>query len=213
MESKTINLWDEMMKNPNKSFKRYKDKEEKFIKENISKGDTVLDLGCGTGRTIKIIAPLCKEVIGIDNDEEAVERGQDNIKELNNSKLILEDAEETNFSDNYFDKIFIGLTFVNFGDTKTKILSEIKRILKKDGKLIFSVYNENSLNARLENYEKYDKGNYKVDEKGNLEFTYGAVSEQFTKEQITEILEQAGFEILDIDKEDIFYLIKAKIKS
>jgi ubiquinone/menaquinone biosynthesis C-methylase UbiE len=60
MKSKTISLWDAIIKNPPESFKEYFDEEKKFIEKNILKDDIVLDLGCGTGRTVKIISKICK---------------------------------------------------------------------------------------------------------------------------------------------------------
>lgn len=210
MKSETINVWNAMVQNPPDSFKKYFDEEKKFIENNILKDDTVLDLGCGTGRTIKIISKISKKVIGIDNDKDAVNTGKKNIKELKNAELILEDAEKMHFENNSFDIVFIGLSFVNFGKTKYKILEEIKRILKDNGKLIFSVYNENALDERLKTYKKFDKRDLEISKEGTIKFDSEAISEQFSKEEIRAILKKAGFQILEIKKGEIFYLIKAK---
>ncbi len=209
MQSKTISLWDKIVENAPEDFKDYFEKEEKFIKEYVSKKDIVLDLGCGTGRTINIMSPFCKEIIGIDNDEFAVEKGNKNIDKLKNAKIIFADAEKTPFPNNKFDVIFSGLTFVNFGKTKFGILQEIKRTLKKNGKFIFSVYNENSLNERLEMYKKYEPRKIVIDEKGNVSFGSEAVSEKFSREEIIKILEDSKFKVGRIAKGRIFYLIEA----
>ena len=209
MESKTINLWDKMVENASEGLKEYFIEEEKFLKENICRQDFVLDLGCGAGRTIKIISPICKEVMGIDNDKEAVINGNKNLAYLRNAKIILSDAKKIPFRNESFDKVFIGLTFVNFGETKFKILEEIKRILKIDGDFIFSVYNENSLSERLRLYNKYEKRKIIIDNSGNVRFGDGAVSEKFSKEGIIRILEGAGFKVRRIIKGKIFYLIEA----
>jgi ubiquinone/menaquinone biosynthesis C-methylase UbiE len=133
MESKSIDMWDKMVEDASDGFKEYFEEEEKFLRDNINQSDEVLDLGCGTGRTLMVISPISKSVVGIDNDKNAVRSAKRNTNGLTNTKILLEDAEETSFKDNTFDVIFIGLTFVNFAETKTKILNEIKRILKKMG--------------------------------------------------------------------------------
>ena len=211
MESKTINTWNNVVKNASESYKEYFKEEEKFLRNNISKKDVVLDIGCGTGRTILTISSISKKVIGIDNDEDAVQRGKENIKDLKNTEIFLEDAEKTHFGDNAFDIIFIGLTFVNFGETKFKILNEINRILKDNGKLIFSVYNENALEERLKIYKRDDK-DLKIEKNGKVIFSFGqeTISEQFSEEEITQILNESGFKISEIKKGGIFYLIKAQ---
>ncbi len=208
MESKTISVWDRLVENASKSYKEYFEEEKKFLEDKISKSDVVLDLGCGTGRTIKIISPICKEIIGIDNDKNAVKNGKENIKDLSNAKILLEDAEKTSFKDKTFDVVFIGLTFVNFGDTKTKILNEIRRILKNRGRLIFSVYNENSVSERTKMYKESGVDDFSIDNEGNIKFGF-AISETFSKDRIIKILKKAGFKILDIKKGEIFYLIEA----
>jgi len=208
MESKTISAWDRLVENPSEGYKQDFIEEERFLKEKISKDDIVLDLGCGTGRTIKIIFPISKKVIGIDNDPDAISVGKENIKDLTNAEIHLEDAEKTQFNDDSFDVVFIGGTFVNFGDTKTKILKEIKRILKDNGKLIFTVYNEDSTEERSEMYKKLGIEDFVIDNEKNIRFEF-AISETFSKEKITKILENAGFEVESIKKGKVFYFIEA----
>lgn len=211
MKSETINTWNRLVKNAPNCLKEYFVEEEKFLKNNIFKKDVVLDIGCGTGRTILIISPISKKIIGIDNDRNAFEEGKNNIKTLDNAEIYLEDAEEMHFEDKTFDIVFIGLSFVNFGESKFKILKGIKRILKDSGKLIFSVYNEEALEERLNMYKREDK-NLKVDKEGKVTFSFGqeTISEQFSKEEISKILINNSFKISKIIKGGIFYLIKSK---
>ncbi|MDY3548981.1 class I SAM-dependent methyltransferase [Riemerella anatipestifer] len=60
---------------------RYKFIEHK-IKHNISKNDTILDLGCGIGTTTNILSKYGKEVIGVDFAEKNIEKcvSKKNIK-------------------------------------------------------------------------------------------------------------------------------------
>jgi len=212
MKSKTISEWEKLVKSPTKEYKEYFDYEYEYLKNNLSKNILALDIGCGDGRTIKKLAKYTKKFIGIDNDEIAVTDSKKFLGKISNTEIILEDAENTDFKDKTFDLIFTGLTFVNFNTSREKILKEIKRILNDEGKFIFSIYNEKALKFREKAYNKvnakYDIINIK---KSSVILKHGNVlSEQFTKEEIKEILDKNGFEIEEIREGKIYYIIKCK---
>lgn len=211
MKSKTIGDWMDIVNNPNKEFKEYFEAEENYLKSHVSKNMTALDIGCGNGRSMKPLAPFVKKFVGIDNDSNAVKAFMKNMKDVKNAEIFSDDAEKTHFKDQTFDVVFIGVTFCNFGNTKQRILSEIKRVLKDDGKFVFSVYGENALDVRKEMYDKINLG-YKVTDKakGTVLFADGGISEQFSKKDMEKILSEAGFEITDIVKGTFFYLITSK---
>ncbi len=214
MKSKTIQKWQKVLMNPPEEYVEFFKVEEDFLKKNIKKEDVVLDIGCGNGRVMKILSGISKKVYGIDNDESAVELCKDNLKGFENVEVSLQDAEKINFKDGFFDVVICSEVFVNFGKTKFKILSEIKRVLKENSFLILNVYNEKALEKRLKMYKEHGYPFIKsVDEEnGTVIFDGGVVSEQYSEEQITKILEDAGFEIQELIKTKIFYLIKAKKK-
>ncbi len=64
MKSKTITAWDDLVEHAPKSLKDYFDAEEKFLEENITKEDSILDVGCGTGRTVQIISKEHSFILG-----------------------------------------------------------------------------------------------------------------------------------------------------
>lgn len=67
-------------KNTNMAVKLYN-----YVKEFINKDDTVLDLYCGTGSIGIFIADKCKEVVGIEVNEDAIKDAKENAI-LNNTK-------------------------------------------------------------------------------------------------------------------------------
>lgn len=211
MKSKTIGEWEKLVKNPTKEYKEYFNYEYEYLKNNLSKKSIALDLGCGDGRTIKRLAKYTKKFIGIDNDNRAVSDSKEFLREIKNTEIILEDAENTKFKEKTFDIIFTGLTFVNFNTSREKILKEIKRILKDEGRFIFSIYNENALKFREKAYTKVGANYRVIDEKGTVLLEHGkAISEQFSKEDIKIILEKADFGIEEIKEGIIYYMIKCK---
>lgn len=212
MKSRTIYGWIKTTKNPPEGYKKAFDKEEEFLLENVPKDTIVLDVGCGFGRVIKLLAPQAKKIIGIDNDKKAIEDAKEYLKEFDNVEIFFEDAEKMHFEDKSFDVVLcVGATPVNFGETKKQIYSEIRRILKDKGLFLTSVYNEDALEDRLITYRNYYEGDFKIKKNGTVIFGE-FISEQFTEKKIREILDEAGFEILEIIKEGIFYIIKTEKK-
>lgn len=211
MKNPTIEQWEKVRENPTESYKKSFIFEKNFLIKDIPKNSILLDVGCGSGDCIKYLSQISKEIFGIDNDENAIKKCNNNLKSLKNVKIIFADADKIPFKNDFFDAILcMGTTFGNFSETKYKILSEIERVLKKKGIFIFSIYNENALKDRLIIYKKYwkeviDKGNGKI-------IINGVLSEQFSEQEIREILDKAGFIIDKIEKPGIFYLIKCKKK-
>jgi len=212
MNAKLINQWEKLKENPSETYKSFFIAEKKFLEDNIPESSIVLDIGCGSGEHLVFLSKTVKEVYGIDNDENAISRAKVNTTNLKNVKILLEDAEKMNFKNNYFDRVIcMGTTFGNFGSTQSKVLLEIRRILKNKGLFLFSIYNENALDERLWMYKKYCKS---VEVKDNgIVFIDKVISKQFFEEEIRKILGNNGFEIVEIVKRDIFYLIKAGVKK
>jgi len=209
MKSKTIRFWENVEENPPKSYKEFFEEERKFLLKHIPQNCILLDVGCGDGRNLGFFSSICKKVFGIDNDKYSIKKSKEIACTLKNVEVTLEDAEKTHFNDKTFDIIAIIGTFCNLGKTKQKVLLEMKRVLKDNGFLIITIYNENALKERLKIYNKYNFKKFVHKGNGTI-IINNIISEQFSKEQIGEILNTAGFKIIDIFKGSIFYLIKSK---
>jgi len=210
MENQPINYWEQTVEQANKDYQEYFDFEKEYLSKNLQPNQRVIDIGCGDGRSIMPIAAQAKEFIGIDHDPVAIKDALVNFENLEKATALQADATKLPLEKKSVDIAFIGLTFVNFGEDKEKALAEIKRVLKDGGKLIFSVFSENALNARKQMYDKYDVEYEVTDDKGTVYFPeQKVVSEQFSEEEIKRILDQAGFKITDFQKGNIFYMISA----
>ena len=133
---------------PDEEFERTEDvpitKEEvravQISKARLSPGQTVYDIGCGSG-SITVEAALQIESTGnvysVDFDSNAVELTKKNIEkfELTNVKVILGNAKEKISELPEADSIFIGGTG---GDTK-EIIELCKNKLKSGGRIVVGV--------------------------------------------------------------------------
>ncbi|MDQ3838604.1 MAG: class I SAM-dependent methyltransferase [Thermoproteota archaeon] len=115
--------------------------------QNISSGK-FLDVGCGRGELVLHLARLGRSAIGIDYSKSAIEICQDTlikekapVRRLGQFKL----ANVTNlpFKDETFDAVFMldVIEHLTKQDTE-KALSELKRVLKKGGRIIVHTNNK-----------------------------------------------------------------------
>lgn len=111
----------------------------------FTRGEFVLDVGCGDG----IVGEFIQQKTGIrpagmDISEEAVAKA----KAKGIDAKIASSEEKFPFNDNTFDKVFWGDNIEHLFDPTTTI-KEIRRVLKKDGRLILSCPNMGYLRYRL----------------------------------------------------------------
>lgn len=133
-----------------------KDLEEDFwiedYKDYLSSG-TCLDLGCGIGQFSKWFMGRGYEVVSSDISKIALEK----VKEFNSNIVNIDMREKLPFEDNNFDVVFANLSIHYFSDSDTKkLISEIRRILKKDGLFIGSVNGIQGLERIKETVQELD---------------------------------------------------------
>lgn len=107
----------------------------------------LLDIGCYNGIFLEIAQKYNYEIFGIEASSAAVNRSAPSIRE--NLKVGLAEEALKQFPDNFFDVITLFDVIEHLGNPG-RILSEANRKLKKDGLLVFSTPNLNSLMARLQ---------------------------------------------------------------
>ncbi len=101
---------------------------------NFDPDDSVLDVGTGTGIIAESIAPLVKEVIGLDISQDMLE--QSNWKD--NKYFIKRDIREPFFHDNVFDKVTARMVFHHIIEGIQDAMAECYRVLKYGGRMILS---------------------------------------------------------------------------
>ena len=101
---------------------------------DLNKDDLVLDVGTGTGVIAHALAPLVKEVIGLDISQDMLEHSNWE----GNKYFIKRDIRDPMFYDNVFDKVTARMVFHHIIDKTQEAMDECYRVLKKKGKMIFS---------------------------------------------------------------------------
>ena len=107
----------------------------------------MLDIGVGAGRTTGHFACLTKEYVGIDYSPSMIAAAQKKFQNYPKkiSLLTMDARNMTFFPDGYFDFVlfsYCGIDYVAHED-RLKILSEIRRLLRKGGFFSFSTHNLN----------------------------------------------------------------------
>lgn len=88
----------------------------------------VLDIGCGTGISTRQLKEYSFDVIGSDKDKDMIEIAIHNNPEI---QYVVAPADNLPFESEQFDIVTAFTAFHWFNDEES--LSEVKRILKKDG--------------------------------------------------------------------------------
>ena len=110
---------------------------------------SVLDVATGTGSLAIDLSKSAEKVVGIDLSSKMLDVAEKKRKNYNLSFLLM-DASCMKFNDEEFDLVTISLGLHDMPlDIRTLVLKEVKRVLKRDGKLYILEYDlpQNPLGA------------------------------------------------------------------
>ena len=138
-------------------------------------GGRVLELGCGPGRFVAMMAQLGYEIVGVDpvayDDWDRI-RAQLPVTLLNGIR-----AEQLPFSDSQFDHVTCLGALLYFEDPE-RALAEIRRVMKSGGRLIVRTVNRNNFYT-LATGRKLDPASRNI----------------YSEDELRTFLESAGFSI------------------
>ncbi|MBR3947871.1 MAG: class I SAM-dependent methyltransferase [Clostridia bacterium] len=119
--------------------KAYMDKwdGQDFIdKMELDKTKYVLEIGVGTGRLAVRVVPVCRHFTGIDISSETAKRAEENLKDLDNVKIICDDFLSAELHEK-FDVVYSSLTFMHI-EEKQRAVNKIFSLLENGGRFVLS---------------------------------------------------------------------------
>ena len=142
-----------------------------------AKNSDILDYGCGIGPSIKKVVKFGpKKITGIDISEVSIKKAKEEIKDTQvKIELSVDNCEKTKFNENKFDIVY-GLGILHHLDF-SKCLSEISRILKPNGSLIF--VEPLGTNPLINLYRKFTPNSRSIDEHPLTEKDFSILRENF----------------------------------
>lgn len=157
----------------------------------IKKGDTIIDLGSGAGNDAFIARKIVGadgKVIGVDFTETMIEKARENAEKLgfNNVEFRLGDIDDMPVTSNKAD-VVVSNCVLNLVPNKHKVFSEVYRVLKPGAHFSISdIVLQGPLPAKW---------------KEVAELYAGCVSGAIQKQEYLDIIQEAGFSNIDVQKE------------
>ena len=145
----------------------------------------LLDLGCGTGFLTSQLEAYSNHdiVIALDIALSMLQTMQKKMVGQNGISYVCADAEHLPFIDKSIDSVFSNLALQWCGNLGG-VFTDIKRVLKPDGQLVFSTFGPLTLHELKVAWATVDN--------------YNHVNTFYTKEQLHHFLNQSGFNNVDI---------------
>ena len=124
-------------------------------KMNCNSEDQVLEIGIGTGSSLKYY-PSDTKVVGIDISPDMLSLANQKIikGKIPNKNIAMMNGEELFFDDNTFDKV-VAMYVISVTHNPKKLISEMKRVCKEDGDIfIVNHFSCDTDNILIKTFEK-----------------------------------------------------------
>lgn len=163
-----------------------------IIKSKINKKDKTLEVGCGMGKLSIALLKEGYDLIGVDYSKELIIKIKKEMPEFKENFRFM-DGRDLKFKDKTFDALISPGVIEHFHEEdQNKMLSELHRVLKDDGKLVCIVPYLNLV--KKIKFNKLQKRYDKLRDNG-IEF-YQYV---YSKNEIKKVLKSNGFHVTQIN--------------
>lgn len=161
------------------------------LKKYINDHERVLDVGCGNGRLYEIFRD--KNIIyqGVDFSENLIQKA----RERYGNYFQVADTLSLPFSDQCFDSIWsiAVLHHIPTIELRERALSEIKRVLKPNGRVIMTCWNLYQLRFLKLLLKSFLSKDVFVPFKGKKRYYHA-----FTKRELRKLFKKAGFKVEEL---------------
>ncbi len=150
-----FNQWAEQGKGEEMEAHHISITEQTLALMDLKPGDRVLDLGCGTGWTSRMMAKAVADghkpgqVIGLDVADEMIRRARAASTDHENVMFVVGSAQQVPWEENFFDKVLSVESFYYYADQE-RALSELFRVMAPKGELyiLINLYRDNHYSLR-----------------------------------------------------------------
>ncbi len=185
-----------------------------FVKGNLSKTQSVLELGAGYGRIVRELAPHCGSIVGIDISKENVEAGREYLKDYANASMVVMDVHNMEFP-NHFDVILCMQNGLSAMRADSAVIHKILEILAPGGTAYFSSYSAKFWDFRLKWFEEQaSKGllgevDYDNTKNGVIICKDGFKAVTHSLEDLHKIGQETGYpyQVQEVDASSVFLII------
>lgn len=173
-----------------------------YLASKVWEGARVLDIGCGNGRLLQVL-PQNITYLGVDLSRGLVREAR---KSYPDKKFVTGDFLTLPYSKlgKDYDFIFAIAVLHHLPTKRTRLhfLTKAKKLLGKEGKLLFTVWN----------LWKEAKHRDKIDNRGDIFIPFGQKRapryyHAFTKEELLQLIKEADFEIDEFRENRNFLLV------
>ncbi len=135
--------------------RQYLDAEIAHVCDKIKPNDTVLELGCGYGRILPMLAQKAKLAYGIDTSLSSLILAKETLAIYSNISMLNLNAVQLSFRDHTFDMTICVQNGISaFHVNQKDLIRESIRVTKPGGIILYSTYSEKFWNDRLEWFER-----------------------------------------------------------
>ncbi len=159
----------------------------------LESGGRFLDIGCGEGSLVLLMAQQCKEAHGVDISPARIQRAGARAQKIGGGNIYFQAADVSNglpFADGYFDAVSCIVILEHVFDP-LGLLKEVRRVLKMGGQLVLVAPNIAYLPRRVGALR--GKPPRTSDAAG---FMDGGTLHYFTLASLTSLLKQADLVIM-----------------
>jgi len=171
-------------------YKTYLEEELKLLDQIIKPGFSVLDVGCGAGRIIPLVAPEVKSYLGIDIDSNLLKVAREVSAQYLNSRVKYERAEHLLLEEERFDLALCLWNTLGNIDCPRKALQGISKV---SNNALITVVRKGNLEARKRFYEVLDMP-YQI-EPGEVFVSSFGKSRAFSEQEIRELTTNCNAQI------------------